>query len=86
VDGKASLQRIGRQKGSMASGGPRGAVAVESLYVIGPHNASDTMLATGLARFSQIEKDARSTVDAVARPIGRDDQAELSLILYRSIG
>lgn len=44
------------------------------------------MLATGLARFSQIEKDPRGTVDAVARRIGRTDQAEQPLILQRSIG
>jgi hypothetical protein len=44
------------------------------------------MLATGLARFSQIEKDTRGTVDAVVRRIGRADQAEQPLILQRSIG
>jgi hypothetical protein len=59
---------------------------VEGFDLIGPHNPSDTMLATGLARFTQIEKDPRSTVDAVARRIGRADQDEQSLILYRSIG
>jgi len=49
--------------------------------MIGPHNPCDTMLITGLARFSQIEKDARGIVDAVARRIGRADQPEQSLIL-----
>lgn len=44
------------------------------------------MLATGLARFSQIEKDTRGTVDAVARRIGHADQGEQPLILQRSIG
>jgi hypothetical protein len=44
------------------------------------------MLAAGLARFSQIKKDARSTVDAMARRIGRADQAKQLLILHRSIG
>ena len=39
-----------------------------------------------IARFTQIEEDPRSTVDAMARRIGRADQAEQSLILYRSIG
>ena len=41
------------------------------------------MLATGLARFSQIEK---GTQEAVARRIGRANQAEQPLILQRSIG
>ena len=40
------------------------------------HNPSDTMLATGLAGFSQVEKDARGAVDAMARRLGRSDQAE----------
>jgi hypothetical protein len=44
------------------------------------------MRETGLARFSQIENDTASPVDAVARRIGRADQAEPSLILQRSIG
>ena len=34
------------------------------------------MCATGLARFSQIEKDPRGTVAAVACRIGRADQAQ----------
>jgi hypothetical protein len=49
---------------------------MEGFHVIGPHNSSDTMLATGLARFSSIKKDPRGTVDAVARRVGRADQAE----------
>jgi len=44
------------------------------------------MLATGLARFSQIGKDTRGTVDAVARRKSRADQSEKPLILQRSIG
>lgn len=44
--------------------------------MIGPHNPSNTMFATSLARFSQIEKNPRGTVDAVARRIGRADQAQ----------
>jgi hypothetical protein len=59
---------------------------VEGFQVIGPHDSSDTMFATGLARFSQIEKDTRGTVDAVARRVGRADQAEQPLILQCSIG
>ena len=59
---------------------------MEGLQVIGPHNPSHTMLAAGLARFSQIKKDARDTVDAMARRIGRADQAKQPLILHRSIG
>jgi hypothetical protein len=43
------------------------------------------MPATDLARFSQIEKNTPSTVDAVARGIGRADQAEQPLILQRSL-
>ena len=70
----------------MASGVPGSAVAVAGFHVIDPHNPSDTMLAAGLARFSQIEKDPWSTVDAVARRISRADQAEQPLILQRSIG
>ena len=69
----------------MASGAPRGSVAVECFDVIDPHNPRDTMLTTGLARFSQIEKNTRGTVDAVARRIGRAGQAEQPLILHRSI-
>lgn len=44
------------------------------------------MLATGLARFAQIEKDPWGSIDAVARRIGRANQAEQPLILHRSIG
>jgi hypothetical protein len=57
----------------------------EGFDVIGPHNPSNTMLATGLARFSQVEKDPRGPIDAVARCIRRADEAEQSLILHRSI-
>ena len=70
----------------MASGVPGSSVAVSGLHALGPHNPSDTMLATGLARFSQIEKDTRGTVDSVARRIGCADQAEQPPILQRSIG
>jgi hypothetical protein len=59
---------------------------VEGFDVIGPHNASDPMLATGLARFSQIEKDPRGAIDAVAGRISGDDQAEQPLILQCAIG
>jgi len=59
---------------------------VQCSYFIDPHDPSDTMLAAGLARFSQIEKDTRGTVDAVARRVGRANQAEQALILQRSIG
>lgn len=85
LDGETSSQRIGRQEGGAASGIPGDAVAVESFQVIGPHNPRDTMFAAGLARFSQIEKDSRGTVDAVARRVRRTDEAEQSLILHRSI-
>jgi hypothetical protein len=45
---------------------------MEGFHVISPHNPSDTMLATGLARFSQIEKDKRGTVEAArVRPSSR---------------
>ena len=44
------------------------------------------MLATRLARFSQIEKDTWGPVDAVARRVRGTDQAEQALILHRSIG
>jgi hypothetical protein len=44
------------------------------------------MLATGFARFTQIEKDPRGAVDAVARRIGGADQTKQPLVLYRSIG
>jgi hypothetical protein len=80
-NGKASLQRIGHQKGSRTAGAPRSAVAVEGFDVIGPHNSGDPMLATGLARFSQIKKDPRGTVDAMALCIGCANQAEQPLIL-----
>lgn len=83
-DGKPSLQCIGRQKGCGTSGGPRGVVAVEGLDVIRPHNPGDSMLATGLARCAQIEKDPWGTVDTVAHRLGRADQTEQSLILYGS--
>jgi hypothetical protein len=39
--------------------------------VIGPHNSSDTVLSTSLARFAQIEKDPWGSIDAVARRIKR---------------
>ena len=70
----------------MASGVPGRAVAVSGFQVIGTHNPSDTMLPTGLARLSHIEKDTRGVVDSVARPIGGTDQAEQPLILHCSIG
>jgi hypothetical protein len=62
------------------------AVFVPGLQVIGPHNPSHTMLATGLACFAQVKKDPRGTVDAVACRIGRADQAKQPLVLHRSIG
>jgi hypothetical protein len=43
------------------------------------------MRAPGLARFSQIEKDPWSAVDAVARCRSCADQAEQPLILQRSV-
>lgn len=51
-----------------------------------PHNPSDPMLATGVARFAQIEKDPWGSIDPMARRIGRANQAEQPLILHRSIG
>ena len=70
----------------MADRVPRGSVAMSRFEVIGPHNSSDTVLATCLARFAQIEKYPWGSIDAVARRIGRADQAEQPLILHRSIG
>lgn len=69
----------------MAGRVPRGSVAMSRFEVIGPHNSSDTVLATSLARFAQIEKDPWGAIDAVARRIRCADQAEQALILYRSI-
>ena len=69
----------------MASDVPGRSVAVQGFQVIGPHNSGDTMLATGLACFAQIEKDPRGTIDAMARCIRRVDEAEQPLILHRSI-
>lgn len=46
------------------------------VYVIDFRTPSDTRLAAGLARFAQVEKDARGAVDAMARRLGRSDQAE----------
>jgi hypothetical protein len=70
----------------VASSVPGSSVAVQSFQVIGPHNASDTMLAAGLPRFSHIEKNTRGAVDTMARRIGCADQTEQPLILQRSIG
>ena len=86
VNGKPSLQRIRSEKSGDTSGVPGRAIAVERFDVIGPHNPSDSMLATGLARFAQIEKDPRGSVDPVAYRIGRADEAEQPLILQCSIG
>ncbi len=44
------------------------------------------MRATGLPRFSHIEKNTRGPVDTVARHISCADQTEQPLILQRSIG
>jgi hypothetical protein len=66
LNGKTALQRIRSKKSGDASGVPRRAIAMERFDVIGPHNPSDAMLATGLARFAQIEKDPRGSVDPVA--------------------
>lgn len=70
----------------MACRVPRGSVAMSRFEVIGLHNSSDTVLATGLTRFSQVEKDARGAVDTMARRIGRADQAEQPLIFPSPIG
>jgi hypothetical protein len=71
----------------VASGVPGGSVAVSCFYdVVGPHNPSDSMFARDLARFAQVKKDTRGTIDAVARCRGRADQAEQPLILQRPIG
>mgnify|MGYP007037764251 CR=1 FL=1 len=43
------------------------------------------MLATCFARFTQIEKDPRGAIDAVARRIGGADEAKQPLVLHRSI-
>ncbi len=86
MNGKSSLQCIGRQECRVASGVPGSSVAVEGFDGIGPHDSSDTVLATSLAHFAQIEKDPWGSIDAVARCIGRADQAEQPLILHRSIG
>ena len=69
----------------MAFNIPGRSVAVPGLQVIGPHNPSHTMLATGLTCFAQIKKDPRGPVDPVARRICRADEAEQSLILHGSI-
>lgn len=60
----------------MTFGVPGNSVTVEGFDVIGPHNPSNTMRATGLASFSQVEKDARGVVDTMALRIGCPDQAE----------
>jgi hypothetical protein len=39
------------------------------------------MFAAGLARFTQIEKDPRSSIDPMACGVGRDDQRQQPLIL-----
>jgi hypothetical protein len=70
----------------MAGRVPRGSVAMSRFEVIGPHNSSNTALASRLARFAQIEKDPWGSIDAVARRIRRADQAEQPLILHRLIG
>ena len=44
------------------------------------------MLATCFARFTQIEKDPRGAIDAVARRMGCANQAKQPLVLHRSIG
>jgi hypothetical protein len=54
--------------------------------VIGLHNSSDTVLATSLARFAQIEKDPWGSIDAVASRISRADRAEQPLTFHRAIG
>ena len=54
----------------------RRAVSVYRFNLIDPHVASYTVLAAGLARLTQIEKDAWSAVDAVARSVGLTDQAK----------
>lgn len=69
VNGKTALQRIRSEKSGDASGVPRRVIAVERFDVIGLRHPSDSILATGLARFVQIEKDTRGTVDAVTRRI-----------------
>jgi len=61
-------------------------IPVSGFQVVGPHDPSHTMLATRFACFTQIEKDPRGTVDAVARRIGGADQVKEPLVFHRSIG
>jgi hypothetical protein len=82
----ALLQRIRSEQRGGASGVPGRTIAVERFDVIGPHNPSDSMRATGLARFAPIEKDPRGAVNPVACGVGRDDQSEQALIFPRPIG
>jgi hypothetical protein len=49
------------------------------------HEPRDTVLAAGLAGFTQIEEDARGTVDAVARDEGRPNQTKQSGVLLRAV-
>lgn len=64
----------------MASDIPGSAVPVSGCYVIDPHHPSDPMLAAGLARFAQIEKDPRGSVDPMACGAGCEDQRQQPLI------
>lgn len=46
---------------------------MEGFDVVDPHNPSDTILTTGLARFLQVEKTAWGPVEVVTRRIGCSD-------------
>ena len=44
------------------------------------------MLTAGLARFAQIEKDLRGSVDPMTCGVGRDDQSQQPVIFPCAIG
>jgi len=58
---------------------------MEGLDLVDSHDPRDTVLAAGLTRFTQIEEDARRTVDAMARRVGFADQGEQPLIFLCAI-
>lgn len=82
---KLALQEIRDQDRGLTHVPASGAIAVERPQMGFPHQPCDAMLAARLSGFTQIEEDARGTIDAVARRKRRTNQPKQSGVLLRAI-
>src|SRR5262249_47258297 len=63
-DCKFTLQKVGDQNGRLTDGDTSGPIPVQGSPVVLAHETSDAMLAAGLSRFPEVEKDPWRTVKA----------------------